>query len=267
MRFTRYFLAALGAAALVLGASAAAPGFAHAATPSCGDSCIDVFSGQFGDPLTGHPGFLLDSYKQGVATGTPLILFRESNSDPAQDFVLENQGTVADFYQAGLVSAATALHYGCVAGTPGFATCLYGRDGGSANLPAFEAEYDPFGAATGQCAGLAATATAGEKVTLQPCGVSARTVWIIDVFDGSNADNPFGPGAPVINGSNGNFSHPFVLTYPGAGYPTDLPRPVLYVSNLTGHPGDPAIFPTFTLADEDVNSNQIWSADLGTVRH
>ena len=27
--------------------------------------------------------------------------------------------------------------------------------------------------------------------------------------------------APVINGSDINFSHPFVLTYPGAGFPTD----------------------------------------------
>ena len=39
---------------------------------------------------------------------------------------------------------------------------------------------------------------------------------------------------PLINGSNTNFSHPFVLTYPSNGYPTDKPRPQLYTSNLTG---------------------------------
>jgi len=274
MRFIKYWLAAGGAAITLLGGSAAAAGHAHAATPSCGDSCIGLFSGQFGDPLTGHPAFLQDSFKQGVKTGTPIILFRESNMDPAEDFILENQGTVADFYAAGLVSATTALHYGCVRlghDRGNFSDCLYGflnpRGDGSANLPAFEAEYDPFGAPTGQCVGVAAAPFSGEHVTLQPCGVSAKTVWIIDVFDGSRSDNPFGPGAPAINGANTNFSHPFVLTYPESGYPTDQPRPVLEVTNLSGHPGDPAIFPTFTEADTDVNSNQIWSADLGPIRH
>ena len=29
----------------------------------------------------------------------------------------------------------------------------------------------------------------------------------------------------VITGSDTNFSHPFVLTYPSNGYPTDIPRP------------------------------------------
>lgn len=268
MRLKR--LTATAASLILLGSGgylAAAASPAHAATPSCGITCIDVFSEQFGEAEAGHPGFLVDSYKQGIATGTPVILFRESNSDPAEDFAIENQGAVSDFYAAGLVGAATAMHYGCVA-TVNFPVCLYGTDesDGSADLAAFEVEYDPFGAATGQCAGLAATPTAGEKITLQPCGVSARTVWIIDVFDNANAANPFGPGAPVINGANTNFSHPFVATYPSSGYPTDSPRPVLYVSNLTGHPGDPEIFPTFTLADEDVNSSQIWSAFIGPVQ-
>ena len=53
----------------------------------------------------------------------------------------------------------------------------------------------------------------------------------------------FGSNAyiPLINGSDTNFSHPFVLTYPTNGYPTDMPRPQLTVTNLTGSPGrDPA---------------------------
>ena len=32
---------------------------------------------------------------------------------------------------------------------------------------------------------------------------------------------------PLINGSDTNFSHPYVLHYPGNGYPTDMPRPAL----------------------------------------
>ena len=42
----------------------------------------------------------------------------------------------------------------------------------------------------------------------------------------------------MINGSDTNFSHPFVLTYPSNGYPTDIPRPQLMSSNLTGFSQD-----------------------------
>ena len=40
---------------------------------------------------------------------------------------------------------------------------------------------------------------------------------------------------PPINGSDTDFSQPYVLTYPQSGYPTDEPRPVLQVDNLTGY--------------------------------
>ena len=80
--------------------------------------------------------------------------------------------------------------------------------------PAFEIEYAPFGVDSGLCSGVAATAYQGEHVTLQPCGVSGKTVWIVD-FNENNFDNF--PGVPLINGSNTNFSHPFVLTYPQRG--------------------------------------------------
>ena len=86
---------------------------------------------------------------------------------------------------------------------------------------------------TAACASVvAATATAKEGVTLQPCGVSAKTVWIVDTND-STATLRRGY-VPLINGSDTNFSHPFVLTYPGNGFPTDKPRPQLFVNNLTG---------------------------------
>jgi hypothetical protein len=94
---------------------------------------------------------------------------------------------------------------------------------------ALEIQYSPFGVDSGLCVGVAATAVAGEKVTLQPCGVSAKTVWIVD-----SADTVRHGYVPLINGSDTNFSQPFVLTYPSAGYPTDMPRPELYVTNLTG---------------------------------
>ena len=85
---------------------------ANAATPSCGSTCVDIFSQEFGHHNV--PNFILDVYQQHIRIGQPIILYRSSNNDSAEDFRLEFQGTVADFYLAGMVSAALALHYGCV---------------------------------------------------------------------------------------------------------------------------------------------------------
>ena len=210
-------------------------GTANAATPSCGGSCIDIFSHNFGT-IT-NPGFLLDVYKRGQNVGQPIILFRLSNADPALDFTVSDQGTVADFFAAGLVSSELDLHY--------------------AGEQAFEVEYAPYGADTGLCVGVAATAVQGEKVSLQPCGVSSKTVWVWDV-DIDGTQNP-GFSIPLLNGSDTNFSHPFALTYPSGSYPTDTPRPQLYVSNLTGFSGTGPIPPSSLGV---VSDTQLWNVDL-----
>ena len=244
----RYYAAAIALAAPLAGLATA--GTASAATPSCGGSCIDVYSENFTDGITSHPSFVVDTYKRGQDAGQPVILFRSSNTDPAEDFTVADEGTVADFFAAGLVSSALALHYGCT--TPAFPVCTAKVQ---VNDYAFEAEYAPYGADTGLCTGLAATAAAGEKVTLQPCGVSSRTVWILDLTDSPSGLAHF--EAPLINGSDTNFSHPFVLTYPAASYPTDVPRPQLYVTNLTGEAdGAGPVIGT-------VDDNQLWSAVFG----
>jgi len=247
-------LAAAATLTLVGGVGAAGAltaGTASAATPSCGPACIDIFSHQFGTHL--HPNFVLDVLRQGEKVGQPIILFRAANYDPAEDFTVAFQGTVADFYAAGLVSAAVALHYGCIAGV-NFPDCSAG-----VNDPAFEFEYAPFGANSGLCVGVAATAFSGEGVTLQSCGASSKTVWIADTAD-SPATITHGY-IPLINGSDTNFSHPFVLTYPASGYPTDTPRPQIVVTNLTGFshgfPPGPVL--------SSVNANQLWGADFGVL--
>jgi hypothetical protein len=232
-----------------------AGGAADAATPSCGPFCADIFSWQFGN--FHHPNFVLDTFRQGEKVGQPQILFRESNADPAEDYSAEFNGTTSSFYAAGLVSAAVALHYGCsgsIAVPGGQIPCAPG----SADTAAFEIEYAPFGVDSGLCVGLASTAFAGEKVTLQGCGQTSRTVWIVDTNDQSVITVA---GLPLINGSDTNFSHPFVLTYPGNGYPTDIPRPQLYVTNLTGFTQPGGIFPVLG----SINSNQLWSEDLGVL--
>ncbi len=278
--------AATAALTMIGGAGAIGATSASAATPSCGDSCINVFSPVFGTHK--NPSFVLDVLRQGEKVGQPIILFRAANFDPAEDFVVSYQGLVSDFFAAGLVSAATELHYG------GGSTFPNGTK--SADDPAFELEYAPYGVQSGLCAGVGATAAQGGKVSLQPCGVTSKTVWIADVglvpgtpttssttvvyvkgvsgstttttitlgspaaIDAFLSDDPtalFHGYAPVINGSNTNFSHPFVMTYPANGNPTDVPRPQLTVTNLTGFSNG------FGPIVGTVNENQLWSAVPG----
>jgi len=227
-------LAGAVALAMVSGTGVAlTAGTAKAGTPSCGPECVNLFQARYGTSPA-SPDFVTDVYKQGQHVGQPIIEFRTSNADPALDWTVANVGKVSEFFAAGLVSASLALHYGCIAGV-NFPTCA---DGAGTDLTAVENEYAPFGADSGLCMGVAATATQGEGVTLQPCGVSSKTIWVID-FIGIRGEQiePVGVyGIPLINGSDTNFSHPFVLTY--SGEPTAIPRAQVYVSNLTGFSGN-----------------------------
>src|SRR5215472_5079736 len=231
-------------------AGALTAGPAAAGTPSCGPGCVNTFNKDFAPPnLTGGkssgPASPIDVFRQSEKVGQPIILFRSSNSDPALDWVQSFQGRVSDFFAAGLVSSAVNLHFG--GGAHGFP-----------DLKALEIEYAPFGVNSGLCMGVAATAFQGEGVTLQPCGVSAKTVWIQDSFDNINAF----PGVPLINGSDTNFSHPFVLTYPAGANPTDKPRVQLQVTNLTGFSNPGGGFPIIST----ISSSQLWLQTLGQLR-
>jgi len=252
-------------------------GTASAETPSCGGTCIDFFNWGTGSTWT-NASYLLDSYKQAQGTGNPLILFATNNTDPAEDFDVQAPEPVSDFFQAGLVTANFALHYGCEP-TVNFAQCT-GSGGEGVNDYAFEIQYAPFGAPTGQCVGVAATATAGEKVTLQPCGQSGKTLWVFDTPCFSSVVTTHGthPGDlcrsrnfllsewesfvkdthfPLLNGSDTTFSDPDALTYPNGASPTATPRVDLQLSALT----------TFSNSDGfpngNINDNQLWGADFG----
>jgi len=236
----------------VLGTAAAA----NAATPSCGGTCANIFSQEFGHHS--NPNYILDVQGGRIHIGQPIILYRGSNNDSAEDFRLEDQGTVADFYAAGMASAALALHYGCVPGvSPANVHDCFGTKH-SFNDPAFEIEYTPNGADSGLCVGVAKTAYQEEKVTLQECGASSATVWAVDIYD-SPIESFFLHYYPLINGSDTNFSQPFVLTYPQSGYPTDKPRPQLQVDNLSGYTNG---FPP-VLNYPSIDDNQMWGADFG----
>ncbi len=75
----------------------------------------------------------------------------------------------------------------------------------------YEIEYQPGGIASGLCLGIASGPKQGTKVTLQPCGVSANTVWINDAADASDGYAPF------ISGSDTKYPAPYVLTAVGVG--------------------------------------------------
>ncbi|HLN68478.1 MAG TPA: hypothetical protein VK280_14550 [Streptosporangiaceae bacterium] len=250
-------LAAAATLTLVSGVGAAGAltaGTASAATPSCGPSCINLFSHQFGNFAS--PNYTVDVLRQGEKTGQPIILFRQANFDPALDWTVAFQGLTSDFFAAGLVSSAVALHYGCIPGTAAFPTCI-----AAVNDPAFENEYSPFGVESGLCMGVAATAFSDEGVTLQPCGVSSKTVWILDTYDQQfNFISALRNGVPLINGSDTNFSQPFVLSYPNQGFPTDKPRPQLVVLNLTGFSNGISGPQVGT-----ISSNQLWGARFGVL--
>jgi hypothetical protein len=264
--------AAAAAMTLVGGAGAVGlftVGMAGAATPACGNGCPDFFSYTFGDYA--QPNFLLDVLRQGEKAGQPVILFRTSNTDPAEDFTIADEGSVSDFSAAGLVSKALDLHYGgagCEDYDTKTATCItfYPDD------EAYEIEYSPFGVDSGLCMGTAATAVNGTEVSLQPCGATAKTTWITDAADaiglplptpsdtteaithGRTAVKPAAeeePFFPLINGSGTNFSHPAVLSYPQNAYPTDTPRPQLKTQPLQID------------SSGVVNTNQMWGVDGG----
>jgi hypothetical protein len=225
---------------------------AKAETPSCGAFnvfCVDLFSKQFG--THSDPGFLQDVYRQGNRVGQPIILFRISSSDPAEDFTTDD-----------LVCGVNDPS-GCTTFLPYTVAQLQADSGNTlftpitasqyANSYVVENEYAPFGVNSGLCVGIAATPFNGEGVTLQPCGITAKTLWIIN---SSNPIQTYIHGyTSLINGANANFSHPYVLTYPQEGYPTDLPRPQLTVREIE----------TFSQGFPFVVTQQLWGADFGTV--
>src|SRR5205823_10129605 len=82
--------AAAATLTLVGGVGSVAALSAGAATPSCGNQCLDLFSREFGTHQ--QPNYVMDVWRQGAKVGQPVILFRTSNTDPAEDFNTAFQG-------------------------------------------------------------------------------------------------------------------------------------------------------------------------------
>jgi hypothetical protein len=175
--------AAAGAALVLAGWTALAAGVAHATTVQCGDECAALYNLIYGPAdviaVAGASG-------TGAHTGQPVALLAVGSTNQGEDWVLEDEGTVSDFYVAGYVSAAMNLHYG--------------------GDEVYEYDYAPDGVYTGYCLGVAGIAGNGAPVSLRPCGVNASTLWAADTAD------QYQRQVPLINGTDTDFSYPYVLT-------------------------------------------------------
>jgi hypothetical protein len=209
----RKMFMALGAAAILvtLGSTAAQASVQRTvpdATPACSFNCFDLSS-----LLLGHHeiqnAYIHGDNGTGGHVGQYVNLKTATNSSPNQDFSGANVGVLGD-YCGSLIPANS---YVC--------------ENYPATYPVFESNWAPFGNASGLCAGVNAANVNNEPVTLQDCGVSARTLWVGDLIDSTTA---FGSVyTPWVNASDPNFSHPLVLT---VGGPSGRPANKLRVSRL-----------------------------------
>lgn len=218
------------AALIVAGVSAIATQGASAATPACGQSCLSVFSSELGTYAS--PNFVEHVFGGKARVGTPTGLNKASSSDSTEDFINPHPGTVSDYYAMGMVSAKVNRHYG--------------------TLTASQLEYTPSGIPSGLCVGVATNPFQGQALSLRPCTIPGRTVWIIDT-----ADSPATAPAhlfPIVSGATRDFSHPFAMSYPRHVDTTAATLPPIRLRHLQ-----------FRGADRAVPDRQLWGVEMGVL--
>ncbi len=227
MSITSKVLAAAAVLTLAGGLSTAGTVAANAATPQCGNACVEVYSAKFATPAS--LGFVETVFLGIPLRGVPTIVQRASSSNPAEDLIIPLGGPVhvSQFYADGMVSAAVNEHF--------------------RSELAVQLEYAPYGHPTGLCTAVATTAYQDEGLSLQPCSIPGTTVWILDINDSAATYPPY---FPIVNGSDTDFVHPFAMTI--LGNPADQLFTPIIMQHLTGNPGS-------------VPANQLWGAAHGTV--
>ena len=177
---------------VIAGVGAAGTLTANAATPKCGATCSDFYSRAFGTAFVfGVP----KRAGQAGQVGQPAILARANRASRGEDFAVDILGTVHDFYHAGLLSRGL--------------NALYSR------LFVYEIDYAPGGSLSGLCLGTARAPGAGTRVTLEPCGVTVKTVWIFAPEKKSTRTYY----ALISAATSRNFHHPYSLTTLAPGAP------------------------------------------------
>lgn len=224
MPIKKRLLAAAATLTIVGGLSAATTLSASAATPACGAPCVSVFSSQLGTVT--QPNFV-EAVLGGEAKAGQLVgLKRASGSDPSED-IMGTLGSVSDFYTKGMVSAEVNLHYGA--------------------LTAAQLEYAPLGMTSGLCVGVASDAYQNEPLSLQPCSVPGRTVFILGPRDAAGY-------FPILNASTSDFSRPFAMAYPRHVDTTDETLPPIRLRRLQ-----------YQGRDHTLAGSQLWGVYRGII--
>jgi hypothetical protein len=214
-RFTRAFYA-VSAAAVVASSLGLSVGTASAVTHvkkdtvACGSSCVSLFSAQLGSSTTLN-AYVPGDTGAGGKVGQKVNMHLAGNFRPNGDFEPSISGFVFQYCGFLANDFFSPTSYVCT------------------HYPFFdviELNWAPFGNESALCAGVAKGGVAGESVTLQDCGMSANTVWILDRNNATLGTDcrvattpPVGPGndpsvnyCPWINGGDTKFSQPLVMT-------------------------------------------------------
>jgi hypothetical protein len=198
MSLKRRLLTCSAGVALAAGFFTAVPLTATAATQACGENCISVFNRGLG---TYERPNIVETILGGKAeVGTSVVLAPVGQNDPAQDTIPDLR-MLDSFYGEGLISKK-----------------VYRRWRG---FPAVQIQYAPLGVGTGMCVGLDSAPRQGQGLTLQPCGVSARTVWILDI-KGVPQERFFA----IINSATKKIRRPFAMDYAGPAPEGETPEPI-----------------------------------------
>jgi hypothetical protein len=230
MSIKRRLQAAVATVTLVGGVTAAVPFGASAGTPACGPSCLSVFSPELG--TYAHPNFVEHVFGGIASVGTPTGLNAASGSDLSEDFINPHPGSVSEYYALGLVSAQVNSHYGA--------------------LKASQLEYAPSGVPSGLCVAVATDPFENEALSLQPCTVLGRTVWIIGttLSPSTAAAHLF----PIVSGATSDFARPFAMSYP-RHVDTTEPLPPITLRRLQ-----------FQGDDSTLPETQLWGVTSGVLR-
>jgi len=214
-RFTRAFYA-VSAAAVVASSLGLSVGTASAVTHvkkdtvACSNNCISLFSAQLGSATTLN-AYVPGDTGAGGKVGQKVNMHLAGNFRPNGDFEPSISGFVFQYCGFLANDFFSPTSYVCT------------------HYPFFdviELNWAPFGNESALCAGVAKGGVAGESVTLQDCGMSANTVWILDRNNATRGTDcrvattpPVGPGdnpgvnyCPWINGGDTKFSQPLVMT-------------------------------------------------------
>jgi hypothetical protein len=197
-RFTRGLCVVAASAAIASSLGLAAAGAASAsskphitknATTVCGGLCFDLSSALLG------PHYIQNAV--GGATGTAINLRNDGNAKVNEDFEAGFVGLLGSFCPNDGGTGLSANSYVCT------------------NYPffwdVFEGNFAPDSNETGLCVGLAKPGIA-QRVSLQPCGATERTLFVGDRANGLGGDCRF-PGnyCPWVAASDTFLTHPLAL--------------------------------------------------------